>query len=58
MRTKDSYKEDIDKLIDKYLDCDIDTLSTPPLYIEWFRFKSLSINSEMNNKISLLANKK
>ena len=58
MRTKDYYKEDIDKLIDKYLDFNIDTLSTPPLYIEWFRFKSLSINSEINNKMSLLAKKK
>lgn len=54
MRTKDFYKENIDKLIDKYLDCDIDTLlSIPPLYIEWFVFKSLSINSEMENKMPI-----
>lgn len=46
MRTKDSYKEDIDKLIDKYLDCDIDTLLfIPPLYIEWFVFNLLSTKS-------------
>ena len=58
MRTKDFYKEDIDEFIDKYLHCDLDTLSIPPLYIEWFRFKSLSINSEMNNKMPLSAQNK
>lgn len=54
MRTKDSHKEDIDKLIDKYLDCDIDTLLfIPPLYIEWFMFKSLGTNSKMKNKMPI-----